>query len=75
MTEHKYRNNRKYWDRRALANSVAPDQTPHNAASDQGLHRLPLIQMFLDISGFRLSLLSFSLFISKIHNLVQLIIT
>ena len=24
-----------------LANSVDPDQMPHNAASDQGLHCLP----------------------------------
>ena len=26
------------------ANSVDPDRTPQNAASDQGLHCLPLIQ-------------------------------
>ena len=33
-----------YSDRQAWANSVDPDQTPQNAASDLGLHRLPLIQ-------------------------------
>ena len=34
------------------ANSVDPDQTPHNAASDQGLHCLP-ISLFgmLSING------------------------
>ena len=36
----------KYWDRQARENSVDPDQTPHNAASDLGLHCLPLIQHF-----------------------------
>ena len=30
----------------AWANSLDPDQTPQNAASDQGLHCLPLIQQF-----------------------------
>ena len=29
-----------------MANSVDPDQTPQKAASDQGLHCLPLIQQF-----------------------------
>ena len=38
-----YRNNPKYWDRKAFVNSVDPDQTPQNAASDQGLHCLPYI--------------------------------
>ena len=33
-------------DRRTWANSVDPDQTPQNAASDLGLHYLPLIQQF-----------------------------
>ena len=32
---------------RDLANSVDPDQTPQNAASDQGLHFLHLVQEFL----------------------------
>ena len=32
------------------ANSVAPDQTPHHAASDQGLHCLPLVQQFYTYS-------------------------
>ena len=40
----------KYWDRRACADSVDPDQMPQNAASDQGLHCLPLIQQFLHTS-------------------------
>ena len=30
----------------AWANSLDPDQTPQNAASDQGLHCLPLTQLF-----------------------------
>ena len=42
----KYRNNSKYWDRYAFANCVDPDQTPQNAASDQGLHSLPYIQQY-----------------------------
>ena len=29
-----------------LSNGVDPDQTPQNAASDQGLHCLPLVQQF-----------------------------
>ena len=39
-----YRNNPKYWDRQAFANSVDPDQMPQNAASDQGLVCLSYIQ-------------------------------
>ena len=35
-----------YSDKQARANSVDPDQTPQNAASNQGLHCLPLIQQF-----------------------------
>ena len=35
-------------DTQACANSVDPDRTPQNVASDQGLHYLPLIQQFLD---------------------------
>ena len=31
---------RKILDGQAWANSVDPDQMPHNVASDQGLHRL-----------------------------------
>ena len=31
-----YRNNPKYWDRQAFANSVDPDQIWQNTASDQG---------------------------------------
>ena len=37
----------KYWARQAFANSVDPDQTPQNAASDQGLHCLPYIQQYV----------------------------
>ena len=33
----------RHTDRQAWSNSVEPDQTPHYAASDQGLHCLPLI--------------------------------
>ena len=40
----KYWNNPKYCDRHICAHSVDQDQTPHNAASDMGLHCLPLIQ-------------------------------
>ena len=36
----------KYSDRQVRANSVDPDQTPQNAASDQGLHCLSFIQQF-----------------------------
>ena len=35
-----------YSDRQAWANIVDPDQMPQNAASDQGLHCLPLSQQF-----------------------------
>ena len=35
-----------YSERQAWANSVDPDQAPQNAASDQGLHCLPLIKQF-----------------------------
>ena len=35
------RNNPNYWYRYAFANGADPDQTPQNAASDQGLHCLP----------------------------------
>ena len=35
-----------YSEKQALANSAEPDQTPRDAASDQGLHCLPLIQQF-----------------------------
>ena len=39
----------KYWDRQSLRNSVDPDQMLHSAASDLGLHCLPLIQQYFDI--------------------------
>ena len=41
-----YRNNPKYWDRQAFANSVDPDKTMQSAASEQGLHCLPYIQQY-----------------------------
>ena len=40
----------KVFEKTNLANSVDSDQTPQNAASDQGLLSLPLIQQFLDIA-------------------------
>ena len=39
---------RMFSDKHAWANSVDHDETPHNAASHQGLHCLSLIQHFLD---------------------------
>ena len=42
-----YRNNLKYWDRLAFANSIDPDQMPQNVASDQGLHCLLYIQQYI----------------------------
>ena len=45
-----------YLDRQALAKSVNPDEMLQNVASHQGLHRLPLLQQFLDtVSGSKLS--------------------
>ena len=40
----KYHVNPKYLNGQVCANSVDPDQTPQNAASDQGLHCLPIIK-------------------------------
>ena len=37
------------WDGQAWSNSVDPDQTPQNAASDLGLHCLPLSPGSFDI--------------------------
>ena len=34
------------WTEKAFANNVDPEQTPQNAASDQGLHSLPYIQQY-----------------------------
>ena len=45
---YKYHNKPKYWNRQAQANSVDPDQMLHNAASDQGLHCLLLIQQYFN---------------------------
>ena len=44
--DNSYRTYSSYSDRQTLANSIDPDQTPQNAASDQGLHCLPVIQQF-----------------------------
>ena len=41
-----YRNNPKYWDRQAWANNVDLDQMRQNAAFDQSLHCLPVIQHY-----------------------------
>ena len=49
-----------YWDRQTYANNVAPDQTPQNEASDQGLHYLPLIkQYFKQINIYRMDYFTF----------------
>ena len=40
----------KYWDRQDSGNSVDQDQTPQKAASDLGLHCLPIMQQFSDTS-------------------------
>ena len=42
--------NPKYSDRQIWANCIDPKQTPQNAASNQSLYFLPLIQQFLDTS-------------------------
>ena len=64
-----------------MVNSVDPDQMPHSAASDLGLHCLqrPICSRLLRVIMVpyfclqMLSFLSFSLFFSKVYNLVQLI--
>ena len=43
-----------YSDRESLANSVDPDQTPQNTASDQSLHCLPLVQSFYTLTGSKM---------------------
>ena len=49
-----------YSDRQVCANSVDPDQTPQNAASDLVLNCLPFIQKFLDIpKGSKVEMFSF----------------
>ena len=42
----------KYWDRQACANCEDQVLTPQDAASDQGLHRLPHIKQFLSTSVY-----------------------
>ena len=49
----------KYLDRHACANSVDSDQMLQNGVSDQDLHRLPLIQQFLDSTSSQMALLKF----------------
>ena len=44
-------------ERQTWVNSVDPYQTPQNAASDQGLHSLPLVQQFYAIIGSKMVLL------------------
>ena len=41
----------KYCHRQSWANSVEPDQTPQNAASDQGLHYLTLGQQCFGLTS------------------------
>ena len=45
---HSYHIYHMYSDKQTWANSIDPNETPQNAASQQGLHCLPLIQQFLD---------------------------
>ena len=54
-----YHNNPKYWDRQAWVNSVDPDQMPQNAASDQGLHRLPLTTILDTLAGSKIDFFKF----------------
>ena len=49
-----YYYNSKYWDRQAWANSVDPDQTPLNAASDLDLHCLSSIQIDMSYGGVQI---------------------
>ena len=49
-----------YSDRQDWANSADPDEMQQNAASHQGLHFLPFIQQFFDITlGSKLYLFEF----------------
>ena len=48
---HYYSIYRMYSDRQAWANSVNPDVTQQNTASNLGLHCLPLIQQFIDTTS------------------------
>ena len=55
-----YYNNPKYWNRHAWTNNVDPEQKLQNAAFDQGLHYVSLIQQFLDaLTGSRMDLFKF----------------
>ena len=52
-----YRNNPKYWDRQAYANSVDPDQTPQNAASDRVCTVCHSSSNILDATGSKIDFL------------------
>ena len=54
-----YRNNPKYWDRQAFANSIDPDQTLQNVPSDQGLQYLPYKQQYLQKEAVKWTILNF----------------
>ena len=51
-----------YADRQARDNCVDPDEMPQFVASQQGLHCLPLLQLFLDTT------LGSKLFLFKLKN-------
>ena len=56
---HEYRNNLKCWEKHACANSEDPDQTPQNAASDQGLHDRHSSSSFQKQLGSKMGLFKF----------------
>ena len=49
----------KFSDRQAWPNSLDPDQMLQNAASDQGLHCLLLIQQFFGTTDSKMDLFKF----------------
>ena len=51
MISCKYHIYPEYWDGQTSANSVDSEQMLQNAASDQGLHCVQLVQQFLDMSS------------------------
>ena len=51
-----------YLVRQTWAKGVDPDETPQNTTSHQGLHCLPLVQLFLDITlGSKIGLFKFKI--------------
>ena len=60
-----YRTESTYSDRQAWANSAEPDQTQPNAASDQGLHCLPLTQQFKTHSQVQWAIATTRAFVPK----------